>query len=60
MQQNIKALPPNFGINVKPFYTRKCCCPGDSICPCSHFDIPNGWNMKETCASCLNGETGSS
>ena len=60
MQQNVKPLCPNFAINVKPFYTHKFPCPGDSIYPCSQFDIPNCYNMKETCASCLNGEIDSS
>ena len=60
MQQNIKRLSPNFTINMKPFYTLKCCCPGDSIYPCSQFDILNGYNVKETFAHCLNGEAGSS
>ena len=41
-----------------PFHTHWCYRPGDLIDPWSHFDIPDGFNIEESCASCFNGEIG--
>ena len=42
-----------------PFYTHWYPRPSDLKEPCGHCDLPEGFLMVETCASCLEGETGS-
>ena len=32
----------------------------DGVEPCGHFDIPNGYDIHNTCGRCLEGENGSS
>ena len=43
----------------KPFYTHWYRRTGDLTDPCGHNDLPEGFQVDETCASCCLGETGS-
>ena len=56
--KNLVSLYPIFVFDVKQFYNPWYFWPRDLIDPCSHFDIPNCYNIEETYSTCFNGETG--
>ena len=54
--KNLASLSPFSVFDVKPLYTHWYCWPGDLAEPCSHFDIPNCYNVEKICSTCLTGQ----
>ena len=54
--KNLALLSSISLFDVKPLYTHWYCWPRDLAEPCSHFDIPNWYNVEKICSTGLTGQ----